>query len=593
MISLKKFGENYYTRLTHKMTALVIVVSLTPLILVSAMILNEFRASYRDRVHAHLSVVIKKHKLRIDSFLNEKLADIKHVAASFSFEQLSDEKFLQARLRALQNSYGIVFEDLGVIDENGIQIAYTGPFELMRAQYSEAEWFNKAIMKKFYISDVFLGLRGLPHFIVSVRSTHEGKPWLLRATIDFHAFNSLVENLRIGETGIAFILNREGQFQTQSLAGAAVNKQIFLDLMKDKNDLEEVYMGERRSETGREDFVYVISLLKDGEWAMVYQQNMSDAYSNFNNTRNIAILIIMLGGLVIVTMAFLLSGVTVARIAAADREKEMLNEQVIETGKLASIGELASGIAHEINNPVAIMVEEAGWIQDLLEEEEFQKSENLDEFVRALNQINLQGKRCKEITHKLLSFARKTDSRLQRLQINELVADVVGLSAQRAKYASVTINTSLYDAMPTIPASHTEFQQVFLNLINNAMDAMEKTGGKIDIETKLKENNIVITVSDTGPGIPAANLSRIFDPFYTTKPVGKGTGLGLSICYGIVKKMGGEIDVHSVIGEGTTFQIMLPMDKETEGRKKPESAEDVASSENHDEETVAVKNAAN
>jgi two-component system, NtrC family, sensor kinase len=124
---------------------------------------------------------------------------------------------------------------------------------------------------------------------------------------------------------------------------------------------------------------------------MVFQQNIKDALSDFQTAQNIAILIIMSGGLVIITMAFFLSTITVNRIAKADREKEMMNQQVIETGKLASIGELAAGIAHEINNPVAIMVEEAGWIQDLLEEEEFQESENLEEFTRALTQINAQG----------------------------------------------------------------------------------------------------------------------------------------------------------------------------------------------------------
>jgi len=204
-------------------------------------------------------------------------------------------------------------------------------------------------------------------------------------------------------------------------------------------------------------------------------------------------------------------------------------------------------------------VEEAGWIQDLLEEEEFQESENLEEFSRALSQINAQGRRCKEITHKLLSFARKTDSTIQDLQINELIEEMVNISTQRAKYSKVNVNTYLDSNLPEIPISSTEFQQVMLNLINNAMDAMEKTGGTLDISTHGQNDDIIITIADTGPGIPEVNLSRIFDPFFTTKPVGKGTGLGLSICYGIIKKMGGQIDVASVVNEGTTFTIRIPI----------------------------------
>jgi len=244
-----------------------------------------------------------------------------------------------------------------------------------------------------------------------------------------------------------------------------------------------------------------------------------------------------------------------------------MSEQMVQTGKLASVGELAAGIAHEINNPVAIMVEEAGWIEDLLEEEDLRSVKNLEEFKRALHQIRNQGKRCKEITHKLLSFARKTDATVQEVQLNDLIEEVVSLSAQRARYSNVTIHTDLEESLPTLSISKSEIQQVFLNLINNAIDAMDRQGGTIDIATRAEEDSVTIFVADTGPGIPRANLDRVFDPFFTTKPVGKGTGLGLSICYGIIKKLGGEIDVRSVIEVGTTFRIRLPREKwKTESR---------------------------
>ncbi|MCK5837306.1 MAG: HAMP domain-containing histidine kinase, partial [Desulfobacula sp.] len=210
---------------------------------------------------------------------------------------------------------------------------------------------------------------------------------------------------------------------------------------------------------------------------------------------------------------------------------------------------------------VAIMVEEAGWIEDLLEEEDLNGAENLDEFMRALRQINTQGKRCKEITHKLLSFARKTDSTINDVQINDAVREIVSLTAQMARYNNVGIETKLTQGIPYIRISPSELQQVILNLINNAIDAMEKSGGTIIIETnisKIEKNHLVISIEDNGPGIPKDNLDRIFDPFFTTKAVGKGTGLGLSICYGIIQKMKGKIDVYSQVGIGTKFRIWIP-----------------------------------
>ncbi|MDH3567195.1 MAG: ATP-binding protein, partial [Desulfobacteraceae bacterium] len=187
------------------------------------------------------------------------------------------------------------------------------------------------------------------------------------------------------------------------------------------------------------------------------------------------------------------------------------------------------------------------------------KSENLEEFERALKQIKTQGHRCKEITHKLLSFARKTDSRIQETQINDLVKELVALSEQRAKYSKITIHTNLGNNLPITYLAQSEMQQILLNLINNSVDAMEKNGGELTITTYSEEDSIGIKVSDNGPGIPESNLSRIFEPFFTTKPVGKGTGLGLSICYGIIQKLGGQIEVESVIDSGTTFHIRLPV----------------------------------
>jgi two-component system, NtrC family, sensor kinase len=184
-----------------------------------------------------------------------------------------------------------------------------------------------------------------------------------------------------------------------------------------------------------------------------------------------------------------------------------------------------------------------------------------------LAQINTQGKRCKEITSKLLTFARKTDSRITEIQINELLEEMVSLSSQRAKYGNVTIATDFEEGIPPIRVSQSELQQVFLNLINNSLDAMEKQGGTLRINTRRHEEEIIVEVTDNGPGIPKANLSRIFDPFFTTKPVGKGTGLGLSICYGIINKMGGEIEVQSVVDVETTFRVLIPLSRGMKGQK--------------------------
>jgi two-component system, NtrC family, sensor kinase len=240
----------------------------------------------------------------------------------------------------------------------------------------------------------------------------------------------------------------------------------------------------------------------------------------------------------------------------AEQEERLRNADIEQI--MGPVGDLAAGIAHEINNPVGIMVEEAGWIDDLLQEVDLPENENLQELKRALNIIQAQGERCKQITHKLLSFAQRTDPRLRDVQLNDLIEGVLASSMPRLR-SGVTIETQFEPALPVVSASPSEMQQVLLNLISNAIDALDPEGGVVKIRTRVEADRVVIKVADNGHGIPTAQLERIFEPFFTTKAVGKGTGLGLSICYGLVKKHGGSITVESEPGVGSTFCVRLPI----------------------------------
>ena len=514
----------------------IVGISVAPLILVSSFILYEFHKTFEEKLTAHLLETVQKHKQNIDAFLRANLEQIRVLSKTFSYEQLKDPDFLRERLAVLQRVKNPVLVDLGVVDVDGSQLAHAGPFILGHADYSDAAWFQESSRHEYYISDVFAGLRGLPHFIIAVRNVYEGRTWILRATIDFVAFKNLVENIRIGETGLAYIVNRDGEFQVRPSDDGRLRDANFGRLQGGKIfDAGPARVVEGPDELG-EDNIFVAASLNEGKWFLIYQQSSSDAFSAFWKAVKIAVFIIILAFTSIVTVAYLMVRRIYSRLARVDQEKRMVDEQIVETGKLAAVGELAAGIAHEINNPVAIMVEEAGWIEDLLEDEDLSGAQNIDEFRRALVQIRNQGTRCKQITHKLLSFARKTDPRKHYLCLGELVDEMISLSAQRAKYANVELKASVAPNLSKIFGSQTELQQVFLNLINNALDAMEKTGGSIDIAVKQEQDKIVIYIADTGPGIPKANLDRIFDPFFTTKPVGKGTGLGLSICYGIISR---------------------------------------------------------
>jgi two-component system NtrC family sensor kinase len=535
------------------------LIVLAPLIVTSVINLQQFQKVYRSKVENELMAIIERHSLGVDSFIDDRLSDVRVIAREHPVEQLSQPAFLRRVLNLMREEYHGAFVDLGLVDTDGIQVAYAGPFNLQEADYSSAEWFRQSLANESYVSDVFAGLRGTPHFIVATQRTIEGELYIVKATIDFEAFNALVENIRIGHTGFAFIISRKGEFQTNPRFEVALNRSPYVDLLEGQIRSDRIFVIDGEDQLGRPS-IFTIAPLKQGQWFLCYQQETSDAYEELFSLQGFAFAVLLIVSALALIAGYFISRQLAQRLAEAHHERTVMTHQVIETGRLASIGELAAGIAHEINNPVAIMVQEAGWIDDLLAESKPISEANLDEIERAVGQIRTQGDRCKEITYKLLSFARKTDPTVREVQLNELVDEVTGLTSQKTRYANVRIETNLSPDLPPIQAAPSELQQILLNLVNNAIDAIERPGGTVTVSTRGSGDDVILEVHDTGKGIPEANLARIFDPFFTTKPVGQGTGLGLSICYGIVEKMGGRITVESEIETGTTFTVVFPKD---------------------------------
>jgi two-component system NtrC family sensor kinase len=241
-------------------------------------------------------------------------------------------------------------------------------------------------------------------------------------------------------------------------------------------------------------------------------------------------------------------------------ERKRMEEQLMLTDRLASIGELASGIAHELNNPLTSVI---GFSQLLLEEDIPQNIKD------DLGTIYNEAQRASAIVKNLLTFARKHSPLRQLSQVNNILEDVLKLRAYEHKVNNIEVEKQLTADLPEIMIDYFQMQQVFLNIIVNAESAMleAKGSGKLVITTGQRNNNVKVTIADNGPGIARKNLRRVFDPFFTTKEVGKGTGLGLSICHGIVTEHGGKIYAESVVNEGATFVVELPVNGKPDVRR--------------------------
>lgn len=237
--------------------------------------------------------------------------------------------------------------------------------------------------------------------------------------------------------------------------------------------------------------------------------------------------------------------------------RKYMEEQMATTERLASLGTLAAGVAHEINNPLAIINESAGWLKLILSKEEMARMPRKQDFEKALDKIEKGVERAKRITSQLLGFAKKDDSVFAEVDLVELVEEAVHLVKREAVNKDIQIVREIGSDTGTIWSDAYQFRQVLINLLTNAIHATD-AGGRITIILEAMGNNVKLTVRDNGCGIPKENIKKIFEPFFSTKPPGEGTGLGLFVTRGIVEKLCGTIEVESRLGDGSSFYVNLP-----------------------------------
>jgi two-component system, NtrC family, sensor kinase len=261
--------------------------------------------------------------------------------------------------------------------------------------------------------------------------------------------------------------------------------------------------------------------------------------------------------LLLVTAAFI-------SISLNDREHTVehiksLESELHRTECLSLVDDLSAGVAHEINNPLGIIAQEAQWIQHLLKAPAITAKE-IEDCSDSIREISAQVVRCKEIISKLLAMAHEMEPVFQKVDINELVTHLIDLTKREASERNISVVESLASNLPIVHTDSPLLRQVVLNLIMNAMQAVVKSGA-VEIATRGNSDFVEISIKDSGCGISEENIDKIFTPFFTTKPQGKGSGLGLAICKGIIERLGGHISVRSQLGRFTAFSIHLPAKK--------------------------------
>ncbi len=546
-----------YGPLRNKMLITILCFALVPLLALGITIYYQFGKAYNAKIRESIRTLAENERISIELFAEERLTQFITVVNTHSLATLRDEDYLK-RLFLVMQSRSNSYIDLSVIDEDGDHLAYVGPYyeKLKTVNYSKSDWFRNVMKHGTYISDVFMGFRELPHIVIAAARLEGAKTWILRSTINSDIIDKIVRKAQRGKSGDAFIVNTSNKLQTLPRFGG---RKLFEEPVgPDFSDIRTTTV-EEATENGAP-MLYAATPITSLNWVLVVKRDPREELMPLLEARYVGILIVVGGIIMVVLGGMFVTHAMTGELVRVELEKRKSDDLVMQSSKMAALGKMAAGIAHEINNPLAIIGEKAGWMRDLLDKEDVAKSENWQEFEDCIIKIERQVERSSTITHRLLRFGRRMEPTQELVDVNTILAETITFLENEAVYREITIATDYEQRLPRINTDQAQLQQVFLNIINNGIDAVGRQGS-IYVETHLvtgHPDEIRIDVQDTGPGMSKETLDRIFEPFYTTKSPNEGTGLGLSISYSIMEKLGGRITVKSEEGKGTTFSIFVP-----------------------------------
>ncbi len=542
----------YYRQMRNRIVAALLVVSFFPLLLIGAATYHYAASALQRRTLDYLKEKLLSHKKVIDQFLSERLMDVRLLADTSPIDRLLLPGALEEAFRALEASTAS-YVDLGVISEEGKHLAYVGPYDLLSKKYRGTAWFAEVMERGAYISDVFLGFRGVPHFVVAVTKVAHGKTYILRATIDAQHFDRIVSEVVDASVkkGDAFVVNREGVFQSSPRRGGRCMGQ---SEYKEIAHFEGVQVTEGPVE------LCAMVWLEQVPWLCVVKLDKKEVFSPLWRLRLTTMVVFVLGGVLIVCTVLMTTKYLVARLEIKRRDILQLDTRLLQTSSMASSVPLVAGLIKELNEHLSSIDTAAGWIQDLLQGEIVDKSHGIQEIRDSASRIRTEVKRGRRVTDRIVTLTRPTVPIIKEVQVNEVLDDVVALLERDIKERGIKILREYDDHLPLIRSDPAQLRQAFQHILVYSVASLGEQGsGRITLSTTRSYGGVTAKVSDNGPGIPREELERLFDT-YTDALAGPMLSgrLALSLTTGILERLGGRLAIQSEPGSGTSFIVELP-----------------------------------
>lgn len=542
-----------FRRIWKLAVALTAGVAIVPLIALTVLDFNLTKRSVESEILMLTSRLVSNTWRTISFFMAEHKSALNFTIRDNTIEELNDPERLAVILENLKSAFG-GFTDLGLIDSSGKQMAYVGPYDLTGKDYSGQDWFKEVMNRGSYISGVFLGFRNVPHMVIAVKQkTADGLCYVLRVTLDTERFNNILYHLKVSGQGDIFVVNHQGTLQTPSRYYGRVLEKISLPIPQYSKKTR-VYQGKNN---GGQALVIGYAYIPETPFILMIVKHKEALMKPWYITRLEVVGLVSVSVIIIMLVSLGVSSYLVSNIFTADQKRVATLHQVEYSNKMASLGRLAAGVAHEINNPLAIINERAGLIKDIfILKHEYAEDPKL---IGLADSIISSVERCGAITKRLLNFARHIDVTVQTINLGELIREILEFLHKEAELKEINITVDIPDDIPAFQSDRGKLQQIFLNIINNAFAALNN-GGNLAIRGRLETKDLVsVTFTDDGCGIPNSDLKQVFEPFFSTKAKIGGTGLGLSITYGLVQEIGSDISVESEVGKGTSFTVTIPL----------------------------------
>jgi len=544
--------DQFYKNLRFKLTVGLLVAFAIPYGTLAIFFHFQFNQVLNETGKLHLVSLSESQRNTVDLFLQERVINLFSLFHNPNFSVNTRDADINALLVNLKQANN-TFVDLGFLNAQGIQVNYAGPYSnLHKKNYSNETWFKalKDGEKDYHITDIYLGFRNKPHFTIAVKRVINEQTFIIRSTLDPDQFYRFLQTINKAQGVESMLVNIQGIYQVVGPnIGKPFQKSLNAPDMTKASGVKEI---KRNGDT----ILVAHSWLKETNWVLLVRQPLGIAYAKMHTTRRIITTILVLVLIIFAGVIFLTTNMLINYAQDASEKKDEMRLQLVHATKLASIGEMSAGIAHEINNPLAIIIATSGVVRDFFNPE-FKLEHTPKDINKELDILDAAVFRAKGITSKLLEFGRKNTPRLVYSDINHILDDVInGLIEREFKVIDINFVRKYDPDIPKVLIDPDQISQVLLNLVNNAGDAIEGPG-TITLTTKYESDVVKIMITDTGKGMSIDQLKQIFIPFYTTKEVGKGTGLGLGISLNIIESMGGAIDVQSMERKGSTFMVSL------------------------------------